>query len=563
MIPIKSVASSIALLGAIGLSLASQRAEACGCFAPPDPTVPIVQAGERILFATNNGKVTAHIQIQYAGDAKDFGWLLPLPSVPVLKLGTEELFTQLIATTQPRYFVNTVNNGNCGGFALGGLAPSAAFDSAEGINRTQGGGQGPLVTQSSIGPYDYAVLRADSKDEMFNWLTNNRYFIPTGTDQTVGPYIHEGGYFLALKLKSGKSAGDIQPVVLEYDSDLPMIPIILTSVAANPNMGIQVWMLGESRAIPRNYNHVIVNDAQIDWLNQAQNYNDVVIRAISETPEKHAFTTEYAGTSQIMRNVINPAGRFGNPSQLAQLTDPSSFVAYLFDNGFTTTQPNNGFSFFAPTLLPSVKNMLIAGIPMPEGMKGTITEDQFLSDLSRFLSAQYRQQNPSQFVGWTLNFDSAAMAAQLEEKVARPTREAGELFNQYSKLTRLYTTLSPEDMNRDPVFSYNPTLPDVSRDHTATLKLECGLISGNSQTASATLITEQGWTFHLENRNSERNLTLGPAALRIETLREEGAPEVLVDNASVVGQKVGGCSATGGELMLLSLAGLLLRRRRS
>src|SRR3990167_1273624 len=120
---------SAALVATLGVvALGSQTAQACGCFAPPDPTVPIVQAGERILFSVKDGVVNAHIQIQYAGDAKDFGWLLPLPSVPTMKLGTEELFTQLINTTQPRYFVNTTFTGSCsgGGFGFGGLAPSSA-----------------------------------------------------------------------------------------------------------------------------------------------------------------------------------------------------------------------------------------------------------------------------------------------------------------------------------------------------------------------------------------------------------------------------------------------------
>jgi hypothetical protein len=549
--------SAAALVVAVGASFFPQRAEACGCFAPPDPTVPIVQAGERILFAVDNGKVTAHIQIQYAGDAKDFGWLLPLPSVPTLKLGTEELFTQLIATTQPRYFVNTVNNGNCGG-----LSPPAFASAGSEADSRNGNPSSPLVTQSSIGPYDYAVLRADSKDEMFNWLTANRYFIPTGTDQTVGPYIHPGAYFLALKLKSGKSAGDIQPVVLEYPSDLPMIPIILTSVAANPNMGIQVWMLGNGRAIPRNYNHVIVNDAQIDWLNQAQNYNDVVIRAISETPEKHAFVTEYAGTSTIMRNVLNPAGRFGFQTVLASMTTPESFVGYLFDNGYITQQNPNSFSFIAPTLLPQVKNLLVAGIPMPEAMKGKVSEDEFLGNLNLYLSAGYRLQNPDQFVGWQQTFDAGALAEQIFTAVVQPTLQAGELFNRFPTMTRLYTTLSPEDMTRDPVFSFNPSLPEVSRDHTATLRLECGVLAGNGSTAAATLITEQGWTFHLENRFANRDLNVGPAALRIETLREEGAPEVLTDNADLLKGKAGGCSVAGPESMLAALGLLALARRR-
>src|SRR6266568_3343701 len=103
------------VLGALaGATLVGQAvAAACGCFAPPDPSVPVVQAGERILFARADGVVTAHIQIQYRGDAADFGWLLPLPSLPTLELGSDELFTRLIATTQPKYLRTRRYDGPC------------------------------------------------------------------------------------------------------------------------------------------------------------------------------------------------------------------------------------------------------------------------------------------------------------------------------------------------------------------------------------------------------------------------------------------------------------------
>ena len=105
----------------------SRPARACGCFAPPSPAEPIVQAGERILFAVRNGVVTAHIQVQYAGDAKDFGWLLPLPSVPTLTVGSDELFTQLNAVTQPRYIVNsTFSSAGCGGGGFRGFGCGCA-----------------------------------------------------------------------------------------------------------------------------------------------------------------------------------------------------------------------------------------------------------------------------------------------------------------------------------------------------------------------------------------------------------------------------------------------------
>src|SRR5688572_33406751 len=87
----------------LSLALQPKVADACGCFTPPDPTVPVVQAGERILFSVKEGQVTAHVQIQYAGDAAEFGWLLPLPSVPTLELGVDELFTRITSATQPSY----------------------------------------------------------------------------------------------------------------------------------------------------------------------------------------------------------------------------------------------------------------------------------------------------------------------------------------------------------------------------------------------------------------------------------------------------------------------------
>src|SRR5947209_4660232 len=325
--------TSLALLGP-ALSYTTD-ASACGCFTPPAPSVPIVQAGERIAFAMADGVVTAHIQIQYQGTATDFGWLLPLPSVPTLELGTDELFTQLTSKTQPQYKINRVYEGNCsfdpsrgGGFGLGGT-PSANGGSG-GSGGSGGGDQsgGPLVYQDSVGPYDYAVLKADTKDAMLQWLADNHYFVPTGTDDALGPYIRPGSFFLALKLKKGNDVGDLQPVVVKYASDLPMIPLVLTSVAANPHMGVQVWMLGAGRAIPRNYYHTVINDAKLDWINGAANYNDVIIAATAEAPDKHSFVTEYAGTAAIMRNPLNAPGRFGDMTVLASQPSDQAFINY-------------------------------------------------------------------------------------------------------------------------------------------------------------------------------------------------------------------------------------------
>lgn len=502
------------------VALWSEPADACGCFAPPNPTVPVVQAGERILFAVKNGQVTAHVQVQYSGAAgADFGWLLPLPAVPTLELGTDEVFTRLIAATQPRYQMTTTFDSNCS--SLGGTGGGSAGFQAGGGSAGGGpagfadAGVSVLVVQDSVGPYDYAVLRSDSKTEMLAWLMANRYFVPASSELAIDPYIRPGAFFLALKLRPGNSTGDLQPVVLRYQSDVGQIPITLTSIGATQNMGVQVWLLGAGRGIPRNYHHSVINDAVIDWPNRGQNYNDVIIRAVGEAPGRHSFVTEFSGPGTSVGAALNPATRFGTRQQFATAPSPEAFIDLLFSRGFAAPTLTSPLPVFSGTL----KAILARYLPPPPG----VNADTFFFNY-RFFKAQAP----------TPDFQAQAMADEIWLRVVNPIRDAAALFDEHPVLTRLYTTISPADMNKDPVFSFNAALPPVSNVHTANLHVSCSRTQGFVEQTRSVLTTEQG-----ARRVFPRAQVLPPdtglaASLRIEVLREEGAPEIVVDNGAAI-----------------------------
>jgi hypothetical protein len=522
--------------------LAVKKAHACGCFAPPDPTVPLVQAGEQIAFAMDNGNVTAHIQISYAGPASDFGWLLPLPSEPTLELGSDELFAKLQAATSPQWNLTRVYDADCQNSFYGGASDLGAFASADG---GIGGPASPLAFSDSIGPYDYAILHADSKDDMLKWLNDNHYFIPTGTSAAVDPYIHPGAYFLALKLKSGASAGDLQPVVVHYQSDLPMIPIILTSAGAQENMGIYVWILGQMRAIPRNYYHTVLNEAVVDWNNNGANYRSVVTQAVSEAPKKHSFVTEFAGASSIMKNRINYPGRFGSIAVLKSQPDPDTFLEYLKDHDYPYT-----------TQLLSI---LEKYFPLPAN--SGLTPGQFYYNLTLL-----RIQRPDLFVGWMPNYVPDQIGDEIDMRVVQPTVNASAMFDDHPYLTRLFTTLSPEDMTEDPVFSFNPYLPDVSNQHKATVIFHCHG-SYPQYNTPATLVTETGWTVEYPNGLDAPPSTADlPAAQRTEATTDDGVNVISEHDPPQPELALNGCdiattttTSTGALLLLVAL--LLLRRR--
>ncbi len=499
------------------------RAEACGCFTMPSVATPVVQAGERILFAQDGDQVIAYIQIQYQGTADRFGWLVPLPAVPTLQLGTDEVFTKLGANTQPQYQLTTTND-FCGGgsrsstsspgVGCGGEDEASGYAAAADMgifSAPDMGSMNPVVIQASVGPFDYAVLKADDMTELQQWLDDNGYFVPDATGAAVMPYIHTGAFFLALKLQPGQTTGDIVPIILRYPSDLPMIPITLTSVGAVPNMGVLVWTLGSARAIPRNYHHTVIDDMPV-WLGGV--YQSVVTSAIKDAPGHHSFITEYAGSTSVMAQQLYYPGRFGSISQLSAITDPSQYLQYLSANGYT----------FDSTLYALLERFL----PMPaQAVIDGVTESDYYAQYG-YYSVYYA----ASFDGGAppADFESVGLTSAIDMRIVQPTRATQTLFDSNPYLTRLYTTLSPEDMNLDPVFSQNPDLPDVPLLHSATLTFPCS--------GSAWLATDGGFEVQYPGGLAPSISGL-PSTLRLETLRESGDPIVNIDNSDAIKAQLG------------------------
>jgi hypothetical protein len=517
---LRNVIAAAAAFAAVAAHASDARA--CGCFAMGSTAQPVVQAGERILFAHEADQVIAYIQIKYQGAADQFGWIVPLPSVPTLELGTDELFTMLDNNTLPQYQLTRTQE-----FCGGGQSSSTDSDGSFGCGADFSTATGPafngsdmnvaavhdmasggiVVETASIGPYDYAVLKADDETAMLQWLSDNRYFVPAGTMDAVKPYIHTGAYFLALKLSGGQTAGDIAPIVLHYTSDLPMIPITLTQVGAVDNMGILVWVAGEARAIPRNYYHVVVDDLPI-WFSNFTQYNQWLINAVHEAPGKHGFITQYAGPASLAQDKLSYPGRFGDLTTLRAQSTKSDYLRYLREHGY---QFNAALLSILSRYIPEPQALVAAGVSLSQFY-------QFYDSYSSY------DQDPDPDGGVPAVFDPNALTDEIAARIVTPTQDANALLGRHPYLTRLYTALSPKDMTIDPVFSTNREIGDVPLRHSATLTTPC---SGQPW-----LSTDAGFEAQYVN-----GLPPGvglPAALRVELIRDAGQPELVQDNHDAI-----------------------------
>jgi hypothetical protein len=540
------------VLGA-GLAVAypADQAQACGglfCSAAN----PVNQAAERIIFSFDKAqqKVTAVVEILYEGPAEKFAWVLPVPGIPDVAVSTGTLLDRLQNATNPTYSIQRTWGDRCGG---GAPPPVAATPPPAPRPPTGGVPQDPSVSvlsSGSVGPYNFEVIKvepanSDPAEVAITWLKTNGYDVSALGPEVLRPYLREGLNLIAFRLSKNKNAGAIRPVMLTYTSQHPMIPIRPTAVAANDDMGILVWVLGQSRAVPTNYKTLEINEAYINWFTPGPSYNDVVSAAADEAGGQ-GFVTELAAPiamRSLESNIFPESGQFDDfRSQADQLSNPELVVKSVeslstFAPG-VLNGPFAGRGMRGQVALDGLADVLTKHLVLPAG----VTVEQLLASPRcyfqryRMPGAFYCEGRPVPAETITFGgFDRLAFLGDLEKLVMQPLEKTVRLFADQRYVTRLYTTMSPRDMTLDPEFDLNGQLADVDNSHSVTLHYLDTCPGNPSGRWEATLESGQ----KVKGRDSTWPLTVQaqtmPVNLRVLQLSATGMGQVIQDNTAMSG----------------------------
>jgi len=558
----------------------SLPAEACGvngCDGGVPGPMPVNQDGENVLFVLNPGEVEVHIQISIDPNtnAQKFAWLIPIAEIPEFEVGSQPLFDALLQASVPQYgltqsFESCGDNGISSSItAASGGGTDGGFDSGTGGEATTSGAPDPVVFKTTAGAFEIVVLQDTTVPPIKQWLIDNDYLWIEGADDTFQEYLDEGNKIVALKLAGGADEGDVHPIVLRYPSDENCFPLRLTRFSSVQNMDIRVFLLGNGRAAPTNYRHVLVNPLKIDWLQFAANYKDVITKAVDELEaDGLAFVTEYAGATSVTDpfafNIYNPSW---NESAFMGLA-PEQVVNELNNQGLTSCY--DSFSCFYNH--PLVEGLLAEYLPPPDGLAA----EEFYGSLATYV-------DQIDVMKWG---DGSGFAAALAERIITPGLHAQDLLATWPYLTRMYTVISPNEMIADPTFHINPDLEDVANVRIAD---NYNLCDGNS----VVTLPDEREIFVPDGGPWPDFIGEMFWAEEISQVALKGKPMHLVNNTAVINTKIeewnrshgwprSGDSATGtaggddsgagcgcssdpsqGGAALLGLAGLgLLARRR-
>lgn len=491
-----------ACVGAL-VSASVRDAQACGgTFCDAGPTaMPVEQTGETILFVLDDDAVEAHIQIQVdpETEAERFAWIIPVLALPEFAVGSQPLFDRMLAGSVPAYATGVwrelcdPGTGGEGGCTDG---DDGSDDDAVTLDLGAGHDAPDVVDRRMVGAFEITVLEGGTADSVAQWLVDNDYQTDDVATPILGEYLAEGFMFVAVKLATDAEAADVHPIVLRIPGDEPCVPIRLTRIAAQDDLRLRVLFLADARVVPDNWPHVVFNALKLDWLSFGANYDALVTQAVDAAGGR-AWVTEYAGASTVV-NTFGLVDERWDANAFIGL-DATAAVTMMLHQGVLTCEA-------CPV-----------GHPLADGLVRQFLTPPADVDAEAFWACP----SCDPFALERASFDDVGFVEAFRQRIIDPAIHAEELFVRWPFLTRMFTTISPEEMLEDPTFVANPdAMPESTLTRTGLLATWCdGTRMYRLPDSRIVALPQPAWPMFPRM----------PPHERIERWSSAGAPMVVVD----------------------------------
>lgn len=198
--------------------------KADGIYLPPKDFY-IRSSNQKAVIIYEKGQETLILSTQFKGNAKDFGWVIPVPSRPEVSKSSDELFTSLNDLTAPKYY----RRDNLG---MAPLLKKEVKEEAVSVLETK-----------KVGIYEIKVLEASDSKALASWLSENKYMYPEEGGYILDEYIQKRWYFVATKIDAAAleaisttetlKEGHAQPIKLVFQSEKIIYPLKISSIQAS------------------------------------------------------------------------------------------------------------------------------------------------------------------------------------------------------------------------------------------------------------------------------------------------------------------------------------------
>jgi len=362
----------------------------------PSP-YPVAETAQKAVIWYENGIETLILSTSFRGNAKDFGWLIPVPSKPKVDTASDELYTALEDLTRPKYQVDR------------GVMEIPY--SATGLQEKAPVPQSPTIIDTKVvDVFDITTLSANDEKGLSEWLFKNGYSYPSDRENIIKYYIEQKWYFVAVKVNSSGlgyaqttlSDGHATPIKLTFSSPNIIYPMKLSGpgIPSSQGKGAKVAAYSFEQGTEGFYGTFSANSLESE---QAQG-----IKIVQSYPRVNLVldsSNSYHGTFSLKVNPSNTASALPIVAQ-ASLSNLKPGITYTFSAWAKSLNPNTGSVYLTTTSGTTINQSEKKQIGLlKDWQRFTLT---FVAP-SSYVSIQLTGSNFSE--GETVNWD----AVQVEE----------------------------------------------------------------------------------------------------------------------------------------------------
>ncbi len=228
-------ARAVALAMLLSAMVLAVPAQACGCggYIPHDGQASVSQ--ELALLRWDGQTEDLLMSLGVLGRSSEAAVILPVPGQAKVTLGQAAVWDELSQLTRPlekhekRYVLPL---------------PLMGFGAAPGA-----GAPVTVLSRQTLGPFEVTNLAATDASALADWLSANGYNMSPGLAQAMQPYVAEGWYYVAVRLRPGSGTeltGALDPLQVTFASKELVYPMRASANAPAPE-SVTIYVLAGHR----------------------------------------------------------------------------------------------------------------------------------------------------------------------------------------------------------------------------------------------------------------------------------------------------------------------------
>ena len=172
-------------------------------FIRPEPNIYLQETRQEAAIYFENELETLILSTTFRGNATDFGWVIPTPTIPEVEKASAEVFTKLQEITGVSYSRDIE-------------MPMMLGSSSDKIQSVT------VLETKKIDYYNIDILEATDAQALAKWLKENNYNFPEKEAYILNDYIQNNWYFVAVKIDTTAQGSERVNLDLEDGSATPL-----------------------------------------------------------------------------------------------------------------------------------------------------------------------------------------------------------------------------------------------------------------------------------------------------------------------------------------------------